>query len=155
MPSFVGDRHHFAIEYEITQRNKDVMGRMRVWIEGKTFGAFEDVNILSTLHHQFEGWEARDNDGEDFAGTPTDEVFRLITSGAVPDARKYLFSPGEAFDDFLIFSYTCGGKLCFVWKLEDAPFFDYPGYPTGVQSAQVSIDDFRTVVAKFGEAIAR
>lgn len=160
MRRFVGEKGSFGFEYEIMSRSRYaksgdyfVLGKTRLWIEGKYIGAFDDVNILSAIQYQFEGLELKDMDGCEFLGKPADEVFESIDSEAVPDSRRYLLSPGEAFDDFTIFTYICNDIIYFIWKLIDEPFFEYPGYPQGVQSGQVPVDEYRKVVMEFKKII--
>ncbi|MDR2207758.1 MAG: hypothetical protein LBE22_02125, partial [Azoarcus sp.] len=41
----------------------------------------------------------------------------------------------------------------FVWKLSDKPNLNYPDYPKEVQSAVISVDEYREVVAEFVRVI--
>jgi len=67
---------------------------------------------------------------------------------------RYYFTPGEAFDDFSIILYACNGNFNFIWKLHEDPFFEYPDYPEGIQSAQVCINEYQTIVAEFKKIIS-
>ncbi|MDG4597743.1 MAG: hypothetical protein P9F75_19005 [Candidatus Contendobacter sp.] len=89
-----------------------------------------------------------------FVNKTVDEIYESINSGAVPDSYMYYFSPGPAFDDFIIVTYVCNGKIFFIWELVDNPFFEYPDYPEGIQSAEVSVDEFRKIVLKFKKIIS-
>jgi hypothetical protein len=90
--------------------------------------------------------------GCQFAGEEAGKVYDLMESLSDSD-RRYIFLPGEGFDDFLVFCYSCNNRLYFVWKLYHKPFFAYPDYPEGVQSADISIDECRRVVAEFARII--
>lgn len=154
MRTLIGDKGGFGIEYEIQSSDSHVMGNMRLWLGGKYVGAFDDVNILSVALFQLEGVDSKRIDGCEFVDEAAGKVYEIIESGDIPDNRRYLLMPGEAFDDFSIYWYACNGNLYFVWKLIDNPFFEYPDYPRGIQSAQVSIDEFLRIVAEFRKTIS-
>jgi hypothetical protein len=44
--NLIGQKTSFGFEYDIQSRNSHVMGNMRLWIEGKYIGAYDDVNIM-------------------------------------------------------------------------------------------------------------
>lgn len=154
MCNLIGEKNSFGFEYNIQSRNSHVMGNTRLWIDGKYIGAFDDVNILSAILYQFEGLELKNTDGCKFTNKTVYEIYESINSETVPDSYRYHFSPGPAFDDFLIVTYVCNGKIFFIWKLVDNPFFEYPDYPEDIQSAWVSVDEFRKVVAEFKSIIS-
>lgn len=154
MRNLIGSKESFGIEYEIQPGEHDVFGNMRLWIEGKYIGTFEDENILSVALGHFDLTSLDKFDGCQFSNKKPGEIYELIESYAVPGSGYCHFMPGEAFDDFIIYRYACNGNLHFVWRLCDRPFFKHPGYPKGIQSAVVSIDEFRTVVAEYKKIIA-
>lgn len=154
MRKLIGDRESFGFEYEIESKKTHVMGYIRMWVDGKFIGAIEDVNVLPAILYQFEGLERENTDGCRFLDMEPGEIYEMIFSGTISDGRRYCFSPGEAFDDFDVIAYVCNGNIFFVWKLVDRPFFSYPGYPDGVQSAQVSVDEFRQVVMELKKVVS-
>ena len=155
MRNLIGDKNSFGLEYEIQSvyYNESggpyIMGHARLWFEGKYIGAFEDVDMLGVLLCQLK-W--RDNLEEcQFSNMVADEIYELMVSEDVPDVCP--LAPGPPFDDFVTFWYICNGKFHFIWKLVDEPFFQYPDYPKDVQTAEVSVEEYRRVVAEFGEII--
>jgi hypothetical protein len=149
MQALIGDKNSFGIEYSIQSRNSHVMGNMRLWFEGRYIGAFDDVNILSSILFELEGLDPQIVDGGAFIGRAADEIYKYVKSGDNPNCDKYYFTPGEAFDDFSIVVYAYEGNFYFIWKLHDDSYFEYSHYPEGIQSAQISVSDFRDVVMQF------
>jgi len=154
MTKIIGDKEAFGIEFEIPNKDRYAMGRMRVWIEGWYLGAFDDVDMLGSIQRQLFGLESSSPVGCEFIGQSTDSIFETIDAKEPEERWRYIFSPGPPFDDFFIIVYVCNEVLYFVWKLEDEPFFDYPGYPKGLQSAKVSVSEYREVVSEFGRVIS-
>jgi hypothetical protein len=152
--ALIGDKNSFGIEYAIQSRNSHVMGNMRLWFEGGYIGAFDDVNILSSILFELEGLDPKIIDGGAFIGRTVDEIYEYVKSGDNPNCDKYYFTPGEAFDDFSIVAYACEGNFNFIWKVHDDSYFEYSHYPEGIQSAQVSVSDFREVVMKFKKVLS-
>lgn len=149
----IGCKKCFGIEHERQLDGSPIFGKMRLWLEGRYIGAFDDVNILSVAWHQLDGLNVDDIDGCRFGNMPPEDIYGELESGAVDDFRRYILMPGEAFDEFLVYWYACNKKLHFVWKLVDRPFFSYPGYPSDVQFAQVPIAEFQRAVDEFGMVI--
>lgn len=154
MTCLIGEKEVFGIEYEISSKDRFVMGRMRVWIEGNYLGAFDDLDMLGSAQLQFKDLDSTSPDGCEFVGKSPERICDLIDAKSPEDRWRYVFSPGPSFDDFFIIVYTCNDVIYFVWKLEDQPFFDYPGYPKDVQSAKVPAGSYRKVVAAFGRVIS-
>ncbi|MCP4088214.1 MAG: hypothetical protein GY746_00250 [Gammaproteobacteria bacterium] len=154
MCKLIGDKNNFGFEYEISPSVSHVMGNMRLWIEGRYIGSFDDTNILPTIIHQFEGLEEFNLDGCKFQNMGVHEIYDLIISDSIPDSYNYLFSPGEAFDDFIIIAFVCNGEIVFIWSLVENPFFEYSDYPKGIQSARVPVDVFKKNVRLFVEIIS-
>ena len=155
MRNLIGDKNSFGIEYEIQsvdyyESGKPyVMGHMRLWLEGKYIGAIEDVDMIDAAWWVLEGGGRRKEC--QFSNMVAGEIYELkITDGL---SGVYSCQPGPSFDDFVILQYVCNGKIYFIWKLEDKPFSQYQDYPRDVQSAVVSVEEYRRVVAELGEII--
>ncbi|MDR2209577.1 MAG: immunity 42 family protein, partial [Azoarcus sp.] len=147
MRNFIGKKNSFGIEYEIRSVNSYVFGKVRLWLEGKYVGAFDDIYILTDTSCYLDGEDLRlGNECQFFVNEKADKIFELILSDAIPDSDSYRFSPGIPFDDFTIRCYKSNDKLHFVWKLSDKPNLNYPDYPKEVQSAVISVDEYREVV---------
>jgi hypothetical protein len=153
MRNLIGSKARFGIEYEIHPGDSHILGNMRLWLEGQYNGSFEDVTMLASVAFLLEDSDRRMPDGRIFANEAADQVYGRID--ALPDGNghAYVCLSGEGFDDFITYGYTRDDKIHFVWKLCDEPSFEHPGYPEGVQSATVSVDEFRSVVAEFAAAI--
>jgi len=151
MRNLIGDKSSFGIEYEIVPSNPR-LGYMRLWLEGKYIGEIEDIHVLSASLYQLE-IDPTSIEGCQFINESPEKIYELMCLTSTTDTYKYVCSPGEAFDDFRIYWYTCNGKLYFVWGLVDEPFFEYPGYPRGVQSAMVPVDEFQRIVAEVTKII--
>jgi len=124
-----------------------------LWIEGKYIGAFDDVNILSSILFELEGLDPEIVDGEVFAGLACRDIYEIIKTQDNCSGDKYYFTPGEAFDDFSIVVYAQGGNFNFIWKLHSNPYFEYLEYSKDIQSAQVSVIEFRRAVLSFGKIL--
>lgn len=154
MCTLVGDKNGFGIEYKIQSRNSHVMGNMRLWLEGKYIGAFEDVNILTTVLIKLEAFGPEFVDSDDFIGMSPMQVYEHVKAEGNCDSDRFYFTPGEAFDDFSIVVYSKDGYFNFIWKLHDDPYFQYPDYPKGIQSARISVEEFHKVVMEFKKIIS-
>lgn len=154
MSNLIGKKSSFGFEYNIRSRHHHIMGNMRLWIEGKYIGAFDDLNILSAIFLQFEGLELKNIDGYKFLGKKDEEIYYELVDDHSLDNWRYNFSPGESFDDFIILTYICDDRITFIWKLVDNPYFEYSDYPKDIQSAQVSVDEFQKVVMEFKKILS-
>lgn len=151
----IGNRDRFGVEYSIVSTNNYVMGHMKLWIDGRGVGAFEDVNILSVALNQLDIDDFKCIDGCNFNKYSPSDIYDLISSGVVDDAYRYVLGPGEAFDDFLLYWYSCGNKLNFLWKIKENPFFKYPDCSREVQFASVCCGEFVAVISEFRKVLAR
>jgi len=156
MGNMIGEKSNFGIEYEIQSidyyvgtSDPYVLGHMRVWIEGKYIGAYEDVDMLGVA------WWALEVEGNmkesQLSNKTADDIYDLMITEGIPDVSHCHLGP--PFDDFVTLSYVCNGKIHFIWKLVDEPCFQYPDYPKGVQSAEVSVEEYRRVVSEFGKIV--
>lgn len=93
MTRMAGDKDVFGVEFDLISRDRYAMGRMRVWIEGRYIGAFDDVDMLNSLQFQFKGRELEIPDGCEFLGKPAEDIFGLINEKAPEDVGRYVFSP--------------------------------------------------------------
>ena len=153
MCAVVGDKNSFGIEYAVQSKSKYTMGNMRLWLEGRYIGAFDDVNILTSTLMILEILSPEFVDSDEFVGMDSEQIYEHIKADGNYDGDRFYFTPGEAFDDFSIVVYSQGGYFNFIWKLHDDPYFQYPDYPKGIQSAQVSVDEFCKVVTEFKKII--
>lgn len=153
--TLIGDKNCFGIEYAIQSRNSHTMGNLRMWLGGMYIGAIDDVNILTSILFELEGLDPQTIDGSVFSGMASDVIYESVKSESDSNCDKYYFTPGEGFDDFSIVAYTSNGTFNFIWKLHDDPYFEYPDYPEGIQSAQVSVNEFQKIVMKFKEVLSK
>jgi hypothetical protein len=157
MANLIGSKDSFGIEYEIHPEESPgspyIMGNTKLWLQGKYIGSFDDVHMLPITVGSLEGLDSEMANGCQFVGEEASRIYDLIES--LPDSERYHYCLplGEGFDDFLVYCYACNDRLYFVWKLYDKPFFEHPDYPEGVQSADVSADEFRRVVAEYARII--
>jgi hypothetical protein len=153
MRNLIGSKDGFGIEYEIHPGDYGLMGNMRLWFGGRYVGSFDDVNILSVTSSYLGGLKMEN--GCHFINEAASDVYDLISDQleTIPDSYGYVCFNGAGFDDFIVYGYACDDKFYFVWKLVDSPAFEHPGYPKDVQSADVSIDEFRRVVAEYERII--
>lgn len=153
MRGLIGDRLHFGIEYQMDSNVRPIIGKIRLWLEGRSVGYFDGRTHLSSTVFQLEDVDFDHIEGCQFSGMSANQVYDLIESGSVANSRRYLIILGDSFDDFLIYRYVCGDSIYFVWRLVDRPCLNYPGYPVGVQCARVLYCDFQKVVAEFRELL--
>ena len=149
MSELVGNKDKFGVEYSVVSSNRYVMGYMRLWIEGKSVGAFQDVNILSTVLRQLEIGDFESINGCCFDKYCPGDLYDLFLSN---DFYRYVLILGNAFDDFYMYWYACGNKLNFLWKIVDNPYFEYSD-SREVQFASVGCDEFMGVVSEFRKAL--
>ena len=149
MTQIVGDIDIFAIEFDVQSRSTKLMGMVRIWLSGKYLGAIEDINILTVTLHQLERVFYSKLYDKHLGELNPKDAYCLIKEDRVEGAGKHFLSLGESFDDFSVVLYGCDENLIFVWKLNEDHFFDYPGYPAGIQYALVPIDCFAKTVEKF------
>lgn len=155
MCALVGDKNDFGIEYAVQSNDKYVMGNIRLWFKGVYVGSYSDVNILTSILFVLEGVNPDLIDGKSFEGMSPEQIYGVIKSDDNYDGDKYYFTPGEAFDDFSVVVYAVDDKLNFIWRLHDEPYFSHPDYPLGIQSAQISLDEYRQVIMDFKKKITR
>lgn len=153
MRTVIGDKRCFAIEYEILPSVSHVMGNMRLWLQGIFIGAIEDVNILSAILRQLKSLSPEWRENSAFFDKAADYIYDFVWSEDIQDNINYCFTPGEAFDDFSIVVFSYNGYFYFIWRLNDNPYFTYPDYPKDIQSARVSISDYRKIVIDFEKII--
>ena len=113
MTEIVGNKNVFGFEYNIQDSSPYLMGNIRVWIKGRFIGCFEDTNILPTIINQFDNLETFNSDGCKFNKMDINDVFKILSNPKANNYR-YFFSPGEAFDDFIIITYACNNEIIFL-----------------------------------------
>ncbi len=151
----IGTKENFAVEFNVQSEryNRHLFGGIRLWLDGKYLGAYEDVNILSVTWYQLE-LLARDTRiyNDDFVKINDSEVFDFIKSEDNLEGGRYFLSLGEGFDDFSVVVYRFDDAIKFIWKLhDDRPFssFQYDDYIHSIQSAEIEINEFHEVVTEF------
>lgn len=154
MSELVGDRNRFGVEYFFVPSDRYVMGHMRLWIDGKHVGAFEDVNILSAALCQLEIGDFESINGCCFDKYSPDDLYGLLSSSSTVEFYSYVLALGNAFDDFSLYWYACENNLNFLWKIVTGPYFEYSGYSREVQFASISCDEFVAVVSEFRKVLA-
>ncbi|QQQ01284.1 hypothetical protein [Lysobacter enzymogenes] len=153
MAIFAGDKSTFAIEASIDKRDGPPFGNVRIWLSGNYVGAYEDqVPILTFLSRMKRLLDLNiDTDG---AFLKSNEAFyNAVMDGTMEDGDRYRLGLGESFDDFSLIGFLDDKLIRIIWILHDDPFFQYPNYPTGLQSATISVDLFRFVVDQFESSV--
>ncbi len=153
MAVFVGDKSTFAIEASIEARGGPPFGGVRIWLANRYVGAYEDPVPLFTFLSSIKRIPDLDiGAAGEFARS--DEAFLAgVISGAMKGGDKYRLYLGESFDDFSVVGYRGREVIRIVWSLHENPFFSYPDYPAGIQSASVPSQAFERVVANFEAAV--
>lgn len=149
---FIGNKENFAIEFSIQMErySRHLFGGIRIWLEGKYFGAYEDINILSVTLHQLEILlTTRKIHSDNFSCMSEKDICDFIKYENNLDGGRHFISLGEAFDDFPTVVYSTKGRLNFIWKLRKNPVFQYVDYPKGILSAGVRENEFGKIIAKF------
>ena len=155
MRYLIGKKENFAIEFNIQSEryNRHLFGGIRLWLNGKYLGAYQDINILSVTWYQLELLTKDTNiENNDFAKKSDKEVFDFIKSGDNLEGGRYFLCLGEGFDDFSVVVYRFNDMIKFIWKLyDDRPFssFQYEDYPHSIQSAEIEINEFHKIVTEF------
>jgi len=152
MRNLIGDKNSFGIEYEIQSieyyigtSKPYVLGHVRLWLEGKYIGAYEDIDILGVASWALEGGESMKEC--QFLNMTAENIYELMITEGIPGVCHCDLGPPT--DDFVTLFYVYNGKVHFVWKIVDEPCFQYPDYPKDVQSAAVSVEEYRRVVSEF------
>lgn len=154
MAVWIGDKSTFAIEAHLQQRAPMPFGNVRLWLENRYLGAYEDsvpmLVTLASLKRLLDQHVAFDD-----ASLPSREAFFAgVMDGSMRDGDRYRAGLGESFDDFLVIGFRCGDRIRFIWVLHENPFFDYPAYPEGLQDAWISVALFQDVVERFERVVA-
>jgi hypothetical protein len=147
--TIIGDRNQFAIEYELLDPQPP-FGRVRLWVNGKWFGAIQREMYLYHMAKMLKWMTLREPCGMrlvyvESADVPTDDELLAGVS----------WSWGDSFDDFLFVLYAVEAeKLVHVlWKLEESRTGDFPGYELGPHHARVPYTIFDSVVQQYLDAI--
>lgn len=154
MTIIIGNKSTFAIEADIERREPAPFGGVRVWLEDRYIGAYEDaVPILTFLSRLKRVFDLYANPDSEFLQS-REMFFDGVMNGTMRDGDRYRLGLGESFDDFFLIGFRVCDVVQIIWSLHEEPFFAYPDYPRGIQSASVSADAFKQVVDRFEYAIA-
>ncbi|ROU05401.1 hypothetical protein [Lysobacter enzymogenes] len=153
MNLLIGDKSTFAIETSFEHFGTQPFGNVLIWLGDWYVGAYEDpvplLTFLSSLK-RIPDLDVEANSGFLRSG---DAFFDGVMAGTMAGGDKYRLSLGESFDDFSLLGYRDGGAIRIIWRLHEEPYFQYPSYPRGLQSACVPAEAFAGVVAGFEAAI--
>lgn len=160
MTNLIGAKNSFGIEYKFNSvghysKSGDtfLLGNIRLWVDGKYFGTLEDEEIISVYWGYFQHSNFPRIEMSHLVDLSVDQVFKSIMSDSTGDYSGYIFSPGPAFDDFIIAAYSSKEKLVFIWSLYDNHYYQYPDYPKEIQYAEVNKEKFYEAVLEFGKRI--
>lgn len=124
----IGDKSSFAIEIDMESATenlykKKVLAPLRIWVKNHPIGTLQDHTYLPVFLGQL---EYHMNDLYGYFGSYYDkeELFDKIM--ARDDSYcKYRLSPGDSFDDYVIYLFYIDYDLYILWKIHDEPFFLY------------------------------
>jgi hypothetical protein len=140
----IGNKQEFAVELEIERLNPKPLGKLRLWLGGVFIGSFEDSHFLNVSLHQIKSVLNRSLSNMHYINLGPEEAFSEIKKLGL---GEYFLNIGESFDDFSVVIYEHDGSYHFVWRLHDEPFFEYPEYPTDIQSYAVSREVLTRVIS--------
>lgn len=153
MSLLIGDKSTFAIETSFEHLGERPFGNVLIWLGDRYVGAYEDpVPLLTFLASLKRIPDLSVEAGSVFLRSG-DAFFDGVMEGTMADGDKYRLSLGESFDDFSVLGYRDRSAIRIIWRLHEQPYFQYPNYPRGLQSASVAADVFAGVVAGFEAAI--
>ena len=149
---YIGDKRTFAIEVRVTRSIASPWGNLRIWLDSKYIGAYEDECPMLVTLATLKRIPDLKASGEAFGCSP-DVVFNDLHSDRIEGGDRYRLGLGESFDDFSVIGFCDDRNATFVWAIREDPFFTYPDYPVGVHSATVPLDFFKNAVSGFEEFI--
>jgi len=151
----IGKKSTFAIQYRHGQQDQK-MGFVRLWLGDIYLGADDEVYfsyLLGDLQFIINNRERLMD--FPFRDDLPETIMQKMSDLGIQhrSLSKHKISFGESFDDFLIVCFFTDGKVHFVWKLREKPFFTYPGYPQAAQMASLDYDYFESIVKRFNEEL--
>ena len=146
----VGNKKNFAIEYMVCKKAPYLMGKICLWVNNLYIGDREEKIMLLTAKHylslRISQMELLRKD--EFQSMNPEEVYNYIYEMEF-NHSQYLLNICESFDDFSTIIYILGDSVSLVWKLYEDSSHKYPGYPLGINSASINLDNFRNTISQF------
>jgi hypothetical protein len=137
----VGSDTGFCIHAKL--RNKSGLSAIKLILNYKEIGTFEDEQVLGVFTHQIQRLINLETLKRNEVPQDTKEAFEYLDS---EESGKYYLSLGECFDDFSIRAFRENKKVHILWELSDEPFFSYKDPYRGIQHETFDICDVEKVM---------
>lgn len=151
MKDLIGSRESLGLEFERANCDSPRMGKATIWLEGHALGNPDEEVILGTFFHsivsladRIENSEYNETFAEQRIESNLLEFISDFSTGAA-----HSLTPGESFDDFLIYAFLDGNSVVFVWKLFSDASRSYDGIiPEKQYIASITENQFHEVVKR-------
>jgi len=159
----LGDKHNFAIEYEVTKkyvqasdRHKLLYGRSRIFIKNEQIGNWNEENLLGVFVSSLAKIEKIKDTNIEILRKSNDEQLKFLFVNRSSEENEWLnlyqVLQVENFDDFNFSIFRINSKLIFMWNLAQNPVNYYPGYSNDIFVKRIERDIVIRTIREFEES---
>lgn len=150
----IGNNQIFAVEYETRSKGDQRLGFGKIWVQGKSIGAKEDLIFLKGYLLGFldelinsKSYPIKIN------AISASSLFKLLKSNA--ERSEYIIVGSTFTDDFEIYSFYEDGKIFLVWKLRNirTVFKELHTHSEEIQVACVDLEELKSVRLRLFEEL--